>query len=73
CQILSFSLSLQCCELQSWLNISRLTFLLWWRAFVWWFLVLLLAAQVTGVDRHGGFDLLLGQLHSLIKHLKEFL
>uniref|UniRef100_A0A3B3B4X2 Uncharacterized protein n=1 Tax=Oryzias melastigma TaxID=30732 RepID=A0A3B3B4X2_ORYME len=50
-----------------------LTFLAWRCAFVWWFLILLLAAQVTGVDRHSGFNLLLGQLHSLIKHLEELL
>uniref|UniRef100_A0A3Q0RQG9 Uncharacterized protein n=1 Tax=Amphilophus citrinellus TaxID=61819 RepID=A0A3Q0RQG9_AMPCI len=50
-----------------------LTFLARWCVFVWWLLILLLAAQVAGIDCHSGFDLLLGQLHPLIKHFKEFL
>lgn len=36
-------------------------------------LVLLLAAQVAGVDRHRGFDLLLRQFHALVKHFEELL
>lgn len=54
------------------LHSRPLTFLPCWRVFVWWLLILLLAAQVTSIDRHGGFDLLLSQLHALIKHLEEF-
>uniref|UniRef100_A0A3B5KTP3 Uncharacterized protein n=1 Tax=Xiphophorus couchianus TaxID=32473 RepID=A0A3B5KTP3_9TELE len=52
--------------------IHFLTFLPCWHIFVWRFLVLLLAPQVAGVDRHSGFNLLLGQLHALIKDLEEF-
>lgn len=51
--------------------ITPLTFFARWQVFVWWLLILLLVAQVTGVDGHGSFDLLLGQLHALIKHLEE--
>ena len=51
-----------------------LTFLACCRCvFVRRLLFLLLAAQVTCVDRHGGFDLLLGKLHTLVEHLEELL
>uniref|UniRef100_A0A3B3Q7L0 Uncharacterized protein n=1 Tax=Paramormyrops kingsleyae TaxID=1676925 RepID=A0A3B3Q7L0_9TELE len=36
-------------------------------------IILLLAAQVAGVDRHSGFDLLLGQLHPVVEDLEELL
>lgn len=52
--------------------LAIITFFARWRVFVRWLFVLLLAAEVTGVDRHRGFDLLLGQLHALVKHLEEF-
>lgn len=54
------------------LNYWALTFLARWCVFVWWLLILLLAAQVTSIHSHSGFNLLLSQLHSLIKHLEEF-
>uniref|UniRef100_A0A3Q3JDF5 Uncharacterized protein n=1 Tax=Monopterus albus TaxID=43700 RepID=A0A3Q3JDF5_MONAL len=49
------------------------TFLACWCVFVWWLLILLFAAQITSVDCHSRFYLLLGQLHALIKYLEEFL
>uniref|UniRef100_A0A667XUY7 Uncharacterized protein n=1 Tax=Myripristis murdjan TaxID=586833 RepID=A0A667XUY7_9TELE len=54
-------------------NHLPLTFFACRGVFVRWLLIFLLAAQVTGVDRHSGFDLLLGQFHAFIKHLEEFL
>uniref|UniRef100_A0A665X0R1 Uncharacterized protein n=1 Tax=Echeneis naucrates TaxID=173247 RepID=A0A665X0R1_ECHNA len=47
------------------------TFLACRCVFVWWFLILLLASQVTCIDCYSGFDLLLGQLHALVKYLEE--
>lgn len=48
-----------------------LTFRSCWRIFVRWFLVLLLTPQITRVNRHGGFNLLLSQFHAIIKDSKE--
>uniref|UniRef100_A0A3P9QCZ4 Uncharacterized protein n=1 Tax=Poecilia reticulata TaxID=8081 RepID=A0A3P9QCZ4_POERE len=60
------------CEPKDSHDLNFLTFLPCWHIFVRRFLVLLLAPQVAGVDRHSGFNLLLRQLHALIKHLEEF-
>ena len=49
------------------------TFLARYRILVGRLLFLLLAAQVTGVHRHRGLNLLLGQLHALVEHLEELL
>lgn len=48
------------------------TFLSCWCIFVRRFLVLLLTPQVACVNSHGGFDLLLGQFHAIIKDPEEF-
>lgn len=50
-----------------------LTFLACWCVFVRWLLIFFLAPQITSIDGHSCFNLLLGQFHPLIKHLEEFL
>ena len=47
------------------------TFLSSRRVFVRRLVVFLLAAQVTRVDGHSSFDLLLSKLHSLIEDFEE--
>ncbi|KAJ0023286.1 hypothetical protein NQD34_003185, partial [Periophthalmus magnuspinnatus] len=57
----------------SWNFCNKRAFLPCWRVFVRWFLIFLLAAQVTGVDCHSGFNLLLSELHALIEDFEELL
>uniref|UniRef100_A0A8C1ZHJ0 Uncharacterized protein n=1 Tax=Cyprinus carpio TaxID=7962 RepID=A0A8C1ZHJ0_CYPCA len=50
-----------------------LTFLVCLVVLVVGVLVFALAAQIAGVHRHSCLDLLLGQLHPLVKHFEELL